>query len=176
MNHKYKLTTKDIVYIGLFSAMCAAATYIKVPFGVGAMVHLGTGVIFLVAILYGGVYAGLSGAIGSAIFDLIMGFSPYTMWSFIIKGISGLIAGVISKGLWPESSVSGKNWLLRSFSGCVLAALWTLGGYIIAWWQVTGALATAIANIPGSLMTSTMGLIVAFLLSPKIRSRLNKQN
>lgn len=167
-----KLSTKDLVYIGVFAAMLAIGTSIKVPFGVGAMVHLGTAVIFIIGILYGGVYAGLSAAIGSALFDLIMGFSPYTLWSFVIKGMAGLIVGTIAKGFWPESGkniTSTKTWLLRAVAGCVVAASWTLGGYIIAWWQVTGALATAINNIPSSLMTSTAGFIVAMLITPKLR-------
>ncbi|HMM22280.1 MAG TPA: ECF transporter S component [Selenomonadales bacterium] len=166
-----KFTTKDLVYIGVFSAMLAIGTSLRVPFGVGAMVHLGTAVIFIIGILYGGVYAGLSAAIGSALFDLVMGFSPYTLWSFFIKGLAGLIVGTIAKGLWPEAgkAVRTWTWLLRAVAGCLAAAAWTLGGYIVAWWQVTGSLAVALNNVPGSLMTSLAGFIAAMLLTPKLR-------
>lgn len=172
MNKKRALTARDIVFIGVLAAMCAIATSFKIPFGVGAMVHLGTAFLFTVGICFGGVYAGLAGAIGSAFYDLIMGFSPYTIWSFVIKGIAGLVVGTVAKGLWPAPVVyeKGSNWMWRAVLGCVLAAAWTLGGYIIAWWQVTGSLATAFANMPGSLMTSGVGLIVAMILSPKLRN------
>jgi uncharacterized membrane protein len=175
MHSKRKFTTRDLVYVSIFAAMCTIGTFIKIPFGVGAMVHLGTGVMFTIAIIYGGVYAGLAGALGSALFDLVMGFSFYTLWSFFIKGIAGLIAGLLAKGLWPEATAKpapNKTWLFRAFGGCLLAALWTLSGYVLAWWQVTGSLATAVSNIPSSLMTSVAGIIVALVLAAKLRTRL----
>lgn len=178
MTKKRGFEIKDTVTIGVLAGMCAIATSIKIPLGVGAMVHLGTAFLFTVAITWGGVYAGLSAAIGSAFFDLLMGFSPYTPWSFVIKGIAGLIAGVIAHGLWPRddnsSPVAGGRWMLRAVSGCVVAAIWTLGGYIVAWWQVTGSLAVAFANVPASLLTSSVGLIVALFLAPRLQKALNR--
>jgi uncharacterized membrane protein len=175
MTGKRRLSVRDIVFIGVLAAMCAIATSFKIPFGVGAMVHLGTAFLFTVGICFGGIYAGLAGAIGSAFYDLIMGFSPYTLWSFVIKGVAGLIAGTVAKGLWPAriSIWAGNGWVWRAVLGCVLAAAWTLGGYIVAWWQVTGSLATAFANMPGSLMTSGVGLVIAMILSPKLRKSVN---
>ncbi|MCE5284556.1 MAG: ECF transporter S component [Pelosinus sp.] len=172
---KRRLSTKDIILIGMLAALCAIATTLKVPLPTGAMVHLGTAAIFIIGIAFGGVYAGISGAIGSAFFDLLMGFSPYTAWSFVIKGVAGLIVGIIAKGLWPEGGYSGSGWLGKALFGCVLAAAWTLGGYILAWWQVLGSLAVALGNIPASLLTSGVGMIVALLLSPKIRQIVNRQ-
>ena len=175
MNNKRRLTIKDTVTIGVLAGMCAIATSLKIPLGVGAMVHLGTAFMFTVAIVQGGVYAGLSAAIGSAFFDLLMGFSPYTPWSFVIKGLAGLIAGSIAHGLWPREYDPSAPWLFRSLTACILAAAWTLGGYIIAWWQVTGSLAVAFANSPGSLLTSAVGLIVALFLSPRLRKAISRR-
>lgn len=176
MKEKRKFTIRDLVFSSVFASLCAIATAIKIPFGVGAMVHLGTAFIFTIAIIFGGVYAGLAGAIGSAFYDLLMGFSPYTLWSFFIKGIAGLIAGTVAKGLWPETSRStaGDKWMLSAVIGCFLAAAWTLIGYILAWWSVTGSLAIALGNIPSSLMTSSVGIVVALLLGPKLRRVLKK--
>lgn len=169
-----KLKSKDVVYIGVLSAMCAIATTIKITFGVGAMVHLGSAAIFLTGIIFGGVYAGLSGAIGSAFYDLIMGFSPYTLWSFFIKGIAGLIVGTVARGLWPKSSVGNTKWVVRAVFGCILAAVWTLAGYIVAWSQVTGSMAIALSNSPSSIMTSSAGIIVAMILAAKLRKVVDK--
>ena len=177
MSEKRKFSIRDIVMIGVLAAMCAIATTIKIPFGVGAMVHLGSAFLFTVAITCGGVYAGLAGAIGSAFYDLLMGFSPYTLWSFFIKGTAGLIAGTIATGLWPDTpSLSGTSdkWVLRAILGCLAAAAWTLGGYILAWWQVSGSLTVAFSNMPSSLLTSGVGIIVALLLSPKLRKALHR--
>lgn len=178
MNNKRRLTIKDTVTIGVLAGMCAIATSLKIPLGVGAMVHLGTAFMFTVAIVQGGVYAGLSAAIGSAFFDLLMGFSPYTPWSFFIKGIAGLLAGTIAHGLWPQEhlkySDASRRWILRAVIGCLVAAAWTLGGYMVAWWQVTGSLTVAISNMPASLLTSGVGLPIALLLAPRLRKALNR--
>lgn len=174
MKQQRKLTIRDIIFIGILAALCVIATTVKIPLPTGGMVHLGSACLFTIAILFGGVYAGLSGAIGSAFFDLLMGFSPYTIWSFFIKGIAGLIGGWIARGLWPEQSpdlnFKAKNyWLIRAVVGLVAAAAWTLGGYILAWWQVSGSLAIALGNSPSSLLTSGIGILVALLLSAKLR-------
>jgi len=174
MGEKRIFTTRDLVMASVLAAMCAIATAIKVPTGIGAMVHLGTAFMFTIGIVFGGVYAGLAGAIGSSFYDLLMGFSPYTFWSFGIKGIAGLIVGVVAKGLWPENKEGsfiplGKRGMMRAALGCILAALWTVGGYTLAWWQVIGDIRIAIGNIPSSLMTSGVGMVVALLLAPKLR-------
>ena len=178
MNNKRRLTIKDTVTLGVLAGMCAIATSLKIPLGVGAMVHLGTAFMFTVAIVQGGVYAGLSAAIGSAFFDLLMGFSPYTPWSFFIKGIAGLLAGTIAHGLWPQEhphySDANRRWLLRAVIGCLVAAAWTLGGYMVAWWQVTGSLTVAISNMPASLLTSGVGLPIALLLAPRLSKAMNR--
>ena len=164
--------------IGVLAAMCAIATSIKIPLGVGAMVHLGTAFMFTAAIVFGGVYAGLSAAIGSAFFDLLMGFSPYTPWSFFIKGVAGLLVGTIAHGFWPQTIPTGtvkpRPWLLRAIIGCLVAAAWTLCGYIFAWWQVTGSLTVAFANIPASLLTSSVGMVVALFLAPRIQKAIRR--
>ena len=178
MSDKRRLTIKDTITIGVLAGMCAIATSLKIPLGVGAMVHLGTAFMFTVAIVQGGVYTGLSAAIGSAFFDLLMGFSPYTPWSFFIKGIAGLLAGTIAHGLWPQEhrqyADANRRWLLRAVIGCLVAAAWTLGGYMVAWWQVTGSLTVAISNMPASLLTSGVGLPIALLLAPRLRKALNR--
>ena len=158
-----------VVYVGMFAALCTVATYIKVPFGTGAMVHLGTAMIFTLSILFGGKYSGPSAAIGSAFFDVLMGFSPYTLWSFFIKGIAGYIAGSVchARGRNGES-------FIQNLLALLLASVWTLVGYIFAWTAVIGSYQAALGNIPSSLMSSTMGMIVALPLSIVLRKALSK--
>ena len=162
-----KLTVRDMTIIGMLAALVVIGTTIKIPYGTGAMVHLGSAAIFTSAILFGGVYAGFAGAIGSAFFDLLMGFSPYTIWSFFIKGIAGLVAGSIAH----SGGAEGRS-LARNIAACVIGAAWTLAGYIVAWTAVIGKFQVALANTPSSLMTSTAGLIVAIPLSVALRKAL----
>lgn len=174
LKNKRKLKTRDIVWIGQLATLCIVATFIKIPFGSGAMVNLGTGFIFISGILFGGVYTGLAAAIGSAFYDVLMGFSAYTIWSFIIKGIAGFIMGYIAKGMWPEDELSRKNWMLFAIGGAILTSLWTLVAYFLAWWQVIGSFNVAITNIPASLMTTAVGFILAAFLVIPLKKILNQ--
>lgn len=166
---KGKLTVRDMAIIGMLSALLIIATMIKIPYGTGAMVHLGSAAIFTSGILFGGVYAGYAGAIGSAFFDILMGFSPYTLWSFVIKGIAGLVVGTVAHA----GGAGGRN-IARNILACLAGAAWTLAGYLVAWTFVIGRWESAVANAPASLATSTAGLIVAIPLSTAVRGALEK--
>ena len=161
-------TTKDIIYIGLLSALCIVFTTIKVPLPTGAMVHLGSAALFSIASVFGGFYAGLAGAIGSGIFDLIMGHSQYTLFSIVIKGLAGVIVGVLTVG-WrpsiPARSISTPRILLAMLVG----AIWTAAGYFVAWWVVLDSYIAAVTRLPASFLTSGIGILVALLLIPILR-------
>ena len=92
--------------------------------------------------------------------------------------LSILLAGTIAHGLWPQEhrqySDANRRWLLRAVIGCLVAAAWTLGGYVLAWWQVTGSLTVAISNMPASLLTSAAGLPIALLLAPRLRKAMKR--
>lgn len=164
-----KFSTYDIVIIGMLAALCMISTTIKIPYGNGAMVHLGTAALFTFALVFGRIHAGLAGAIGTAIFDIIMGFSPYTLWSFFIKGIAGYIVGAIAHG----GGAKGKN-MGRNILACLAGAAWTLAGYLVAWTVVIGKFEVALANSPSSLMTSSVGILIAIPLSTTLRVALEK--
>lgn len=169
MNKKFSI--RDIVIIGMLAAFCTIGTTIKIPYGNGAMVHLGSAAIYTTALLFGGVYAGFSGAIGSAFFDLLMGFSPYTLWSFFIKGLAGFIVGSIAH----SGGAKGKSFV-RNILAVVAGAAWTLIGYLGAWTAVIGKFEAALLNIPSSLITSAVGALVALPLAAALYKPISKLN
>lgn len=59
------LSIRDVIYVGVLSALCAIATTILIPLPTGGMVHLGSAALFTISALFGGIYGGLAGAIGS---------------------------------------------------------------------------------------------------------------
>lgn len=167
--NKKGFSTMDMVVIGMLAALCTISTMLKIPYGNGAMVHLGTAAIFTFAIIFGGKYAGLSAAIGAAFFDILWGFSPYTIWSFFIKGIAGFVAGSIA-----HSGDAKGHSIIRNIAGCLAGAACTLLGYLVAWTVVIGRFEAAVANIPSSLITSTVGIIIAIPLSATLQVALKK--
>lgn len=158
------LSIRDIIYIGLLSAICAIATTILIPLPTGGMVHLGSAALFTISALFGGLYGGLAGAIGSGLFDLVMGHSAYTLFSIIIKGLAGLFVGTIALGLRPIPWRQIHNSWLRLISAFVIGAIWTAIGYFFAWAYVLNSFQAAVIRLPSSFLTSGVGLIVAIFL------------
>jgi uncharacterized membrane protein len=167
-------TTQDLVKMAMLAAVCMIATYIKIPLGNGAMVHLGSAAIFTTGILFGGRYGGFAGAIGSAMYDLIGGFSPYTLWSFVIKGVSGWIVGTLSNSKIGYKKTSLLGEIIRNILSIFVAALFTLAGYLVAWSVVIGSFEAALINIPATLLSSGVGLVVALPLSFALKKPLAK--
>jgi uncharacterized membrane protein len=86
--------TRRLAFAGLFTALIACATLIRLPVPVtNGYVNLGDGVIFAAAALLGP-FAAVTGGIGSALADLLAGYSHYALITLFIKGAMGLVAGV----------------------------------------------------------------------------------
>ncbi|MGL4344497.1 MAG: ECF transporter S component [Cellulosilyticaceae bacterium] len=173
---KSKFSTRDIVIIGMLAATCTVATYIKIPVGTGAFVHLGSAAIFASAILFGGIKGGLAGAIGSGFFDLLGGFSPYTLWSFIIKGIAGFIIGSIAHHKWAKKITKGKvvPEIIKNIVATLIGATWTLAGYLVAWTVVIGSWEAAVGNIMASVMSSAVGMAIGIPLAMALKKPLRQ--
>lgn len=165
---KKQFSVNELVSTSMLIALVVVLTFIKIPFG-GAMVHLGSAAIFLAGILFGPKKAAAAGAIGSVIFDLIVGQGAYTLWSLIIKGLAGYTAGSIA---WLGEA-KGRS-LTKNVLAVLAAAAVTLVGYEIAWAVVGGSIQFAIANIPASLLTSSLGALVALPLYRPLRAALVK--
>lgn len=161
------LTIKDIVYIGVMSAICGIATTILVPLPTGGMVHLGSAALFTLSILFGGLYGGLGGAIGSGLFDILMGHTQYTLFSIVIKGGAGFIIGYLASSIKPPLNIKCPNFL-RMVLALLIGAIWTAFGYFIAWWYVLGSITVATTRLPASFITSGVGAIITLLIVPRL--------
>ncbi|MGN0334122.1 MAG: ECF transporter S component [Lachnospiraceae bacterium] len=93
---------QKIVWVGLLAALSYVVfTFLQIkitlPGGDATSIHLGNAVCVLGALLLGGFYGGLGGAIGMTIGDL---FDPiyivYAPKTFILKLCIGLITGVVA--------------------------------------------------------------------------------
>jgi uncharacterized membrane protein len=170
-------SVRDLSLIGVSAALVVLATmFLKIP-GPTGMVHFGSAIIFTVASIFGGLYAAAAGAIGALIFDLIGGQMAYTAWSFFIKGISGLVVGMIAVGVFPrrtETLKPGRRYA-RVLTACLTGTLINAAGYFLAWWQVLGDVRVAAVNIyMYSLPTSVLGIVSALALAPPIQKALEK--
>ena len=99
-------TGKSEVYVLAQAALCAAlsfigCTYLKIQIPVpgteGTMFHLGNVFCVLAALLLGGFWGGMSGAIGMSLSDLLSGIYITTApKTFVLKLCIGLIVGAVA--------------------------------------------------------------------------------
>lgn len=119
---KKETTQKYILRIalcGVLAAVVFLATQLKINTSIG-YANLGDGFILASAFLLGPI-AFFPAAIGSALADLFLGYANYVPATFIIKGLMGLVAGLILK----QKNVSRKKKFLAVFlSEAIMVSLY----------------------------------------------------
>ena len=96
--------SKDYVKVLAQAALCAAlcyvgATFIKIDIPVGTektMFHFGNTFCVLAALLVGGPWGGLAGAVGMTISDLTTSYVTSAPKTFVLKLCIGLIVGLVA--------------------------------------------------------------------------------
>jgi uncharacterized membrane protein len=151
---------KKIVYTSLAIAMVFITTYvIKLSLPTGGYINFGDIIIFSVAALIGKRTALLAGGIGSALSDLLGGFVVYAPATLIIKGLEGLICGLIIR-----KSINGKINFITLGIGAILGAAWMVFGYFVYECFLYG-IHGAVLDVPGNI---TQGAISAIVVIPLV--------
>lgn len=109
----------------LLAALCyVGAGYLKIDIPVGTektMFHLGNVFCVLAALLLGGLWGGLSGAVGMTLSDLMTGYATVAPKTFFLKLCIGLIVGLVAhKGFKiSKSDFPAKKLPLAVVVSCV---------------------------------------------------------
>ena len=107
MKHQ-AFTTRKIVFASLLAALCYIGfSYFRIDIPVGSektAFHLGNVFCVLAALLIGGFWGGMSGAIGMTIADLTTGYVTSAPKTFLLKLCIGLIAGFVAHKVFRITS------------------------------------------------------------------------
>ena len=120
---------------GLMAALCyVAITYVKIPIPTigGDMValHVGNAFCVLAALLLGGTYGGVAGALGMTIADLMdPAYVTSAPKTFILKFLIGLIAGFIAHRVAKITDDHDAGYIFR---WSLIASAVSLGFNVIA--------------------------------------------
>ena len=91
---------QKVIFTGVMAALSYVQIKITLPGGDATSIHLGNAVCVLGALLLGGAYGGLGGAIGMTIGDLLDPvYIVYAPKTFLLKLCIGLITGLIAHNL-----------------------------------------------------------------------------
>lgn len=116
---KRKQTIMKLAQTALLAALCFVAfTFLQIkipmPGGDATSLHIGNAFCVLAALLLGGVYGGLAGAIGMSIADILdpvyITVAPKT---FVLKFCIGLIVGLVAHRIAKINESNDKKYIFR---------------------------------------------------------------
>ncbi len=167
MKKQKYLSPKKISLLALFCALVVVATMIiRLPIpATGGYFNLGDTIIFIASLLLGPVFGMIAGGVGSALADVIGGFAQYAPWTLVIKGIEGLVAGLLILAFRANpKTVPGS---LLAFGSFIVAGLWMTAGYFGAEYVMYGLdWAPPTAELPFNLAQGGISAVVAGILAP----------
>ena len=153
-SQKLKLT----IISALFAALiCVATMVVKIPTPLNGYINLGDCVILVASFTLPCGYGFLAAGIGSALADVLSGYTAYAPATLVIKGLMVLVVYLVTKLL-----KNNKPDLAKVLSG-VLAELWMVLGYYIFEGFMYG-FSASLVNIPMNAVQGVAGLILAVVL------------
>lgn len=147
---------------GMLAALVFVATsFFKLPVSVTqGYIHLGDGFILLGAALLGNT-AIVAAALGSALADLLGGYTLYILPTFLIKGAVAAVA------VWFFAA-NRPLWL--RVLGMVIAETVMVLGYFLVEWLVLGyGLAAAAGALVPNMVQGLSGVIIGVVLLPLVQ-------
>ena len=164
-----------IAYLAVFAALTFVATIaITIPMASasGGYVNFGDTIIFVASALLGPLGGMSVGAIGSVIADLI--FAPeFALITLIVKGLEGLIAGLIIKGLVNLLKEKKYVYYVAFLVGFIVGGLEMVLGYYVGGGILLGIMggdfrvgfATALLDVPSNFIQFGVSVGVGFVIA-----------
>lgn len=154
-----KNKVQKIVITALIAALiCVATMIIKIPTPLKGYVNAGDGFILLGAAVLSPAYAFLAGGLGSALADVLSGYSSYALATFVVKGLMALAAALILKKLKENNS----KGVLKIIPAVVAEIIMVLG-YFVYEGFLYGFGPSAVNIIP-NLLQGVAGIIIGLTL------------
>ncbi|MFX1483494.1 MAG: ECF transporter S component [Promethearchaeota archaeon] len=168
--------TNSAVNLALLAIMTALSTImtlvIQIPYpGTSGYFNFGDTMVMLSGLLLGPVGGFFAGGVGSAMADLISGYSFYAPITLVVKGLEGMAVGYLG------SRVRGHERLNKlDFIAVIIGAAIMLSGYFIAEYFLFGVAVALGELVTINLAQVTIGGIVTLIIGPTIRSYLRTIN
>lgn len=151
--------TLDVIITAFLIALVFVSTVfinIKLPFGHGGLVHLGTAMLFIASILFGPKKGAIAGAAGMGLFDILGGWAIWAPITIVARGLQGYIVGKISWMNGRNGNSIGFNLLATIISIPFMIAVYYVGEGILY-----GNWIQPLLSIPGDLTQNALGIIIA---------------
>ncbi|MFS0690119.1 ECF transporter S component [Sporosarcina sp. 179-K 8C2 HS] len=154
--------TFDLVLTAILATLVLVSTMfinIKLPIGQGGLIHLGTAMLFIIAILFGPKKGALAGAIGMGLFDIFGGWLIWAPTTIVARALQGYIVGKIAWSNGRRGDSIKLNIVGAIASMPVMLAVYYVGqGIMYNNWVAP------LASIPGDIIQNVVGLMIAIPL------------
>ena len=161
--------TYNLVLTALMTALVLLATYVvKIPTpATEGYIHLGDAAIFLSVLILGKKYGSLASGLGSALADLLGGYSHWVPWTFFIKAIMAYIMGIFIEAMIKRGKEGIKifNVPVIEICGMVIGGIFMSLGYAVASAIMKGNIMIGILGIPANLLQFGVGVVLASVLA-----------
>ncbi len=146
---------KTLIRYSVLMALTTVMTMvIHIPtVGTNGYLNLGDMVVFIAALTMGKKAGFIVGGLGSALADLLLGYTHYAPITFIVKGLEGYIAGRIL-----ETNIGKEKPIIATTIGGIFMAF----GYFVPEIFMYGK--GAVASIPGNVAQGLLGAISSVIL------------
>ena len=176
MQNKASFTVRRLAVTGLLAALVFIFSWIQIPIGQIARIHLGNVFCALSGLLFGPFTGGLASGFGSMLFDLTNPAYIAECWiTFITKFFIGFLAGLIAgRG---QKQGPGRDVLGAAVGSAAYVALYLVKSFIVMTIeaQAQGAIVTQLYTKGAtSLTNAVMAVIASVLLARALRPALRR--
>lgn len=166
MSGTFKFGSREIATIGVMGALACIATMIftfPIPATSGYF-NFGDAIVMTTALIFGPVIGAIAGGLGSGLADLLGGWYNWVIFTAVIKGAEGYIAGILAGD--PETRTFNKT-VIAWFVGAIVM----VAGYFVVQVFMYG-LGAAMAEAPFNFVQMTVAGVVGVPVSIAVKDRL----
>jgi uncharacterized membrane protein len=162
-----KFGSREIAATAIMASLATVATMMftfPIP-ATNGFFNLGDVIVVVSGLTFGPLIGGISGGVGSALADILLGYGTYAPFTLIIKGCEGLIVGYLAGGK-DDQKIS------RVIIAWIAGGIILVGGYFIVQVFMYG-FAGALVELPANLVQMLVsGLGIPIYLGIRKRLRL----
>jgi len=160
------LKTRQVAAIGVMGALATISTMIfvfPIPATSGYF-NLGDTIVVITSLTFGPTVGAIAGGLGSGLADLLGGWYNWVIFTAIIKGAEGFVAGTLAG---PKEGRTMNKTIVAWAAG----GLCMVGGYFLVqvfMYGFTGALAELPFNVVQMLVSGLIGIPVSAALKSRL--------
>ena len=173
MKHTHKITLSALSIALVF----VATSTLNIQIGT-SLTNLGDAFIFIASCLFGPLVGFIAGSVGSSLADLALGWAHTAIFTFIIKGLEGLVMGLLCNNIRKQLKTKLVNVSLLVFS--LISSLIMITGYFLAEAFFYGSYEVAVVSIYSNILQATVSIVIFMaiynlLIRIKMISKISKE-